>query len=116
MAKNKSRNKGHAFERELAQLWRELGYSKCKTSRYESKALDDMKVDLTNTHPFYVQAKNVENLGSAHKVLASMPNEKEKINIVFHKKIRQGTIVSMMQDDFINLLQLMIKCGIIKPK
>jgi hypothetical protein len=66
--------------------------------------MDDMKVDLVETKPFYVQCKAVENLGPVHNVLAEMPKG-PLINIVFHKKSRQGTIVAMSEDDFWALLK-----------
>lgn len=37
----KGREKGHAYERKIAKEFREeLGFEKCKTSRYESKFLE----------------------------------------------------------------------------
>lgn len=101
MATN-GRIKGHAFERALAQLFRDLGF-KCTTSRYSSKELDDKKVDLCGL-PFNIQAKAVEKLGCVHKVLATMPQD-DKPNYVFHKKNRKGTIVCMTQEDFLDLLE-----------
>ena len=111
---NKNRNKGHSFERKIAQLFRSLGWN-CTTSRYSSKELDDQKIDLCGTDPFVVQAKAVERLGTLHSVLAEMPEEKGKYNVVFHKLNRKGTIVAMAQDDFIELLEMLIGNGIIKP-
>ena len=111
---NKNRNKGHSFERKIAQLFRNLGWN-CTTSRYSSKELDDQKIDLCGTDPFVVQAKAVERLGTLHSVLAEMPEEKGKYNVVFHKLNRKGTIVAMAQDDFIELLEMLIGNGIIKP-
>lgn len=96
------RNKGNAYERSLAKLFRELGFE-CTTSRYSSKELDDKKVDLCGL-PINVQAKAVEKLGCMHTVLDSMPKD-EKINVVFHKKNRKGTIVAMTQEDFLQLLE-----------
>lgn len=101
------RHKGHAFERALAQLFRDLGL-KCTTSRYSSKELDDKKVDLCGL-PINVQAKAVEKLGCMHKILDTMPKD-DKMNVVFHKKNRKGTIVAMTQDDFLSLLK---KAGIL---
>ena len=51
-----SRKKGHNYERALAIIFRNLGFKYCRTSRAESKLLDDCGVDLTNL-PFLVQAK-----------------------------------------------------------
>jgi len=101
-----ARAKGHTYEREIAKWWRDRGFENCKTSRYESKMLDDLKVDLTNTNPFNCQLKAVENLGSIHKVLDSMPKD-SNYNLVFHKKTRQGTIVAMSLDSFKELVDML---------
>lgn len=95
----KARDKGIAFEQRLAKTFREKGWTECLTSRHESKRLDDLGVDLCNTEPFYVQAKAVENLGSAHKVLKSMPKG-NMLNVLFHKKNNQGVCVSMSEESF----------------
>lgn len=110
-----SRTKGHAFERKLAKLFVELGWVRCKTSRSESRNRDDEKVDLCYTAPFNIQAKSVENLGSIHKVLAVMPVEEENMNLVWHKKNNQGSIVAMSEKDFLHILSLLIKSGEVKP-
>lgn len=115
MAKINARAKGHAFERKLMNLFRELGWEGCKTSRNESKSMDDKGVDLCGTEPFYIQAKAVEKLGSYHTVLDKMPKEAGKINLLWHKKNNQGSIVSMGEDDFLELLKLMIEKEIVKP-
>jgi hypothetical protein len=99
-----ARVKGHTFERDIAKKFRDAGWPECETSRFASKKMDDMKVDLVETKPFYVQCKAVENLGPVHNVLAEMPKG-QLINIVFHKKSRQGTIVAMSEEDFWALLK-----------
>ena len=101
---SKSRNKGNSYERKIAQEFRDLGYTDCKTSRYESKMLDDMKVDLTNTKPYNVQLKAVEKLGILHNVLAEMPDD-DNINVVFHKVSRKGEVVAMYKEDFYELIK-----------
>lgn len=100
-----ARQKGTSYERAVAIKFREMGWVECETSRFASKKMDDMKVDLVETEPFYVQCKAVENLGPPHNVLAEMPN-KGKINIVFHKKNRQGTIVAMSEESFWRLVEM----------
>lgn len=98
-----ARQKGHAYERKIKNEMIDLGFTQCETSRYESKKLDDAKVDLCNTGPFYVQCKAVENMGAAHKVLAEMPGG-DKIDLVFHKRNRKGEVVSMSKDNFYRLI------------
>jgi hypothetical protein len=97
-----ARQKGHQYELTVRDYFRELGYKDCVSSRSESKNLDDKGVDLCYTGPFNVQCKAVENLGSLHKIIASMPDD-HKFNVVFHKRNRQGTIVAMDLDSFLIL-------------
>lgn len=110
-----ARQKGHTFERDMAEWFRSLGWMRCVTSRAESKTKDDQKIDLCFTDPFNVQAKAVENLGSVHKVLSEMPND-SFYNVVLHKRNRQGVIVAMDLDDFREIIEMLINNQIIKPK
>jgi len=115
MAGKASRVKGHTFERDMAKIFREMGWEKCVTSRAESKAKDDQKIDLCFTDPFNVQCKAVENLGSIHKVLAEMP-EDTNYNVVMHKRSRSGVIVAMTLEDFAEIVNKLtanniLKCG-----
>lgn len=99
-----NRRAGHGFERDIRKFFIDLGFLKCETSRYASREMDDKKVDLVHTDPFYVQCKYTQQI-NAHNVLASMPQEKDKINLLFHKKKNLGTVVSMRMEDFAILLQ-----------
>lgn len=108
------RKKGHGYELQIRDVFRELGWKDCVSSRSESKNTDDKGIDLCYTKPFSVQCKAVENLGSIHKILSSMPKD-DNYNIVFHKRNRQGSIVAMTMEDFIELLQMLITNQIIKP-
>ena len=109
------RNKGNSYERKLAKEWREFGF-KTKTSRYESKMLDDMKVDLTNTGFFNVQAKAVERLSpSYHEILDSMPKD-NNYNVIFHKRNRKGEVVVMTKEDFYELVQMLINLQILNVR
>lgn len=95
-----SRRKGHAYERTLAKEFRELGFSKCVTSRAESKTRDDQLVDLCYSGPWNVQAKYTANQPNFSALLSAMPREDGQINLVFHKKIRQPETVTMLKSDF----------------
>jgi hypothetical protein len=110
-----ARKKGTAYELQIIKLFKALGWTNCVSSRSESKRLDDSGVDVCYTTPFQLQCKAVENMGSAHNVLANMPKKAGYYNLVFHKKNRLGTVVSMTQDDFVELLQMLISNNIIKP-
>lgn len=99
-----ARQKGHTYELQIRDYFKDLGFNDCVSSRSESKNLDDKGVDLVYTGDFYVQCKAVESLGSLHKILESMPTD--KMPLVFHKRNRQGTIVAMGLETF----SAMIKC------
>lgn len=98
MPKINARAKGHAYERLVAEKFRAEGFSRCVTSRSESKRLDDLGVDLCFTHPWTVQCKAVEKLGPVHDLLRRMPEG--GVPVVFHKRNRRGTVVSMREADF----------------
>jgi len=51
-----NRTKGHNAEREIAQDFRDIGFTHCKTSRQASRLLDDSKVDLAFI-PYNIQIK-----------------------------------------------------------
>ena len=109
-----SKNKGSSYERKLAKEFREFGFEDCKTSRCESKMLDDLGVDLTHTGIFNVQAKAVERLApSYHDILASMPQNDNNYNTIFHKRNRKGEVVVMTKEDFYDIMQMLINSGII---
>jgi len=99
------RAKGHNYEREVAQKFRDAGHPDCVTSRSESKRTDDMGVDLCYTDPWQVQCKNQERISpSPHEILATMPKNGKK-NILFHKRSRRGTIVCMDEETFWEILK-----------
>ena len=107
-----ARNKGNQYERDIAEEMRQLGFEKCQTSRYASKALDDAKVDLTETDPFNIQCKAWKAAPSYHKVLDEMPKD-VNYNLIFHKKPYKGEVVVMKKEDFYELLQMLIIHGVL---
>lgn len=108
MAHNKSRAKGHQYERKLMSELKALGWENCMTSRYESKRLDDAMVDFVHTDPFNIQAKAWERAPSYHDVLDGMPKD-SNINIIVHKRNRNGEVVVMTKDDFYRLIGRLIQ-------
>ena len=83
-----------------------MGWDQAVSSRSESKNKDDKGIDICYTDPFNIQCKAIETLGSAHKVLAAMPQD-SNYNVVFHKKNRQGVVVSMTMEDFLEIVQML---------
>lgn len=94
-----AKNKGNSYERAVAQIFRNRGWANCATSRLESKAMDALGVDLVSTEPFFVQCKAVEKSISTHDILDNMP-KKDIIRVLFHKRNRKGTVVSLTEEDF----------------
>ena len=89
-----ARVKGHQFERWFVLKLRGLGYI-AETSRFASKKLDDMKVDILTDCPFLFQLKSLERLTVApHELLKSMPNNKPPV--ILHKRSNKGVVVSML--------------------
>lgn len=69
-----SRNKGNNAERQYAKVFRDLGFSKCVTSRYGSRQHDDAAIDLINI-PINVQIKAGKQKGlKPQEVLKDMSN------------------------------------------
>jgi len=106
---SKARAKGHRFERQLRKEFVELGFTECQTSRFASKMLDSMKVDLCFTDPFYIQAKNVERNFDPQAILESMPKTKTHYNIVIRKKKKFKDVVCMDKSTFYEFLEMLKK-------
>jgi len=117
---SKSRRKGHNAERKYADEFRKLGFEECKTSRFESKSLDDAKVDLANI-PFNIQIKAGYKRGINYKeLLKSIKESLEKSHkdrlelptLILHEKdVGKGkkrtefdTLVILTFEDFKKLL------------
>jgi hypothetical protein len=107
VAKN-NRRAGHAFECDLAIIFRDIGYPEAATTRQMgSKGADDAGVDLVGTQGWTVQAKYTQAAPNMQKLLKSMPGPGEQFNsgrrIVIHKRERQGSTVTMTLEDFVEI-------------
>ena len=100
-----SRAKGHAYELQIVNRLKDLGYD-AVTSRSESKRMDDLGVDIISTDlNFHIQCKAVEKLKpSLHDILARMPTD--KVPVVYHKRNNKGSTVTLKANDFERLLLL----------
>jgi len=97
-----SRAKGHAYELQIVNRLKELGYD-AVTSRSESKRMDDLGVDIIDNTDFYIQCKAVEKLKpSLHDILSRMPTD--KVPVVYHKRNNKGSTVTLKQEDFERIL------------
>ena len=111
----RNRARGNAYECTIAQELRELGYPNIKTSRSESKAMDDRKVDLVdldNRLCFYPQLKATMNTPDYFGISKQCPL-KDKPFVIFWKKIKatestfrsEGEIVMLPKEFFYKLIQ-----------
>lgn len=112
-ARNKA--KGNAYERQIAQELRELGFPGVKTSRSESKSLDNNKVDIIDTEgklPVNIQLKKVMNTPQYFKIREESTvdpetfcliwNRQEKANVNF---VSAGEVVFVPKSLFYKLIK-----------
>jgi DNA modification methylase len=109
MTKINGKKKGNAYECTKSKELKEFFGEDVITSRSESKNLDDQGVDLVHTDPFYFQLKAVESGINYHKVLKEMKQDPDHLNVVMHKRNRQGEVVAMSKEDFFRLLGMLIE-------
>ena len=110
-AKNNLR-KGKKLEQEMAKRFRDIGFDKCKTSRYASRENDDNKCDLSYCVPFNVQCKSHVNFSNPIPVMESMPKD-ENYNVLIQRVKNKGTYAIMTMDDFMCLVEVLRSEGII---
>lgn len=107
-----ARTKGKRYEQQIANLWRQLFGGHPERTAYASKKLDDMGVDLTDTDPFLIQCKAVEQSLNVHDILERMPSD-DRYPVVMHKRNNRGTVVSMSLSDFLEIVEMMRSNGLI---
>lgn len=116
----RNRSAGNGWERELADLFRKLGFPHIVTTRSESRSRDAQKIDLMNKDervngrfPYNVQAKNVTGHLKYGKVMAEMATTPGVINVILHKQtektgerfILKDKFAILKMDDFINIVK-----------
>lgn len=110
-----NRKRGNAYEVLIAQELRDLGFPNIKTSRSESKSMDDRKIDLVdldNKLFFYPQLKATIKTPDYFGIEKSCPL-KDKPFVIFWKKIKptdstfrsEGEIVMLPKDFFYKLIK-----------
>lgn len=71
-----NRRRGNSYEVKIAKELRELGFPGIVTSRSESKATDDKKIDFVDTEnkfPIYLQAKRTIQTPNYLKISSECP-------------------------------------------
>lgn len=88
-----ARQKGNAYEVQLCKELNELGFQ-CKTSRSESKAKDNDKVDIIDTSgrlPIEIQAKKTQSIPQYFKIRSESSVDPEKFAIIWAKQEKKNT-------------------------
>ena len=113
-----SRRKGNAYELKIIKELGALGYDELRSSRSESRSLDNDKIDIAqlstaeNELPFYVQCKATKNTPSISKIIQDCPRKDKPLVIVWNKQINKevnmasdGEYVIMPKDFFYQLIK-----------
>lgn len=88
MAK-KNKHKGSGFEYEIIKTLTALGYKGLKTSRGESKTLDNNKIDiadLNNSLSCYIQAKATSNTPNIEEITKACPLKDKPLVVYWNKQ------------------------------
>ena len=100
-AAKKSKAKGSQWEYDLVKMFKEIGYEDCITSRGESKNLDNSKIDIVSESlPFYCQAKNLANTPSYFKISDECPLKDKPFVICWKKSDEQNKAIAMVPINF----------------
>ncbi len=96
-----SRNKGAAYERELAKAFRFYGYETRRGQQYCGANGDADVIGLPHIH---IEAKRVERLNISDAMAQSKADAKEgEVPVVIHRKSNEKSLVTMELDDWIEL-------------
>lgn len=107
----KSKNKGSAFESEIVNKLRELGFEDACRAAGESKKLDNNKVDVAGNIPFAIQAKHTQNLPNYFTIRESSTDPRP-LALLWKKVadvngISPGTLAIIPIEHFYNYLKLL---------
>lgn len=98
-----SRKKGAAGERELSHILQEYGYE-CRRGQQYCGANGD--ADVVGLPGIHIECKRVERLNISEAVRQSVRDaDAAEIPAVFHRKNREGWLVTVTLDDFMKLYQ-----------
>ena len=103
-----SKRKGAAGERELAKKLNEYGFSTRRSVQYNGKA-DDGKADLVNLPGIHIECKRVERLNISDAMAQAVNDAKGDMPTVFHRKNREGWLVTMELDSWMKLYEHYLK-------
>lgn len=103
MSGKKSRDKGHNWEREIANLFQKYGYKEAKR-HLEVQTPECMGFDLDNTDPWLVQCKRHKGYSSVNTIFEII-DIKGKKPVVITKADRKPAMVILTLADFMELIK-----------
>lgn len=96
-----SRQKGAGGERELSRILREYGYN-CRRGQQYSGANGD--ADVVGLPGVHIECKRVERLNLSEAMKQAVRDaETVEVPAVFHRKNREGWLVTMQLEDWIKM-------------
>lgn len=98
-----SRAKGAAGEREVANWLKEKGFSQARRGQQHSGIEGQ---DVVGLEGFHIECKRVEKLNIDNAMEQAIRDAEDgKVPIVIHRKNRKRRLVTMLADDFIELIK-----------
>jgi hypothetical protein len=106
---------GHNWERDMVNVLKEVGFEHVCTTRSESRARDNAKIDIMNKDeykngrlPFNIQCKNLVTTTvhgglDYNSVLNSMPQDGSETNVIFHNMTQKRGFKFMLVGQFAHL-------------
>ena len=107
----KSKNKGSAFESEVVNKLKELGFEDACRAAGESKKLDNNKIDIAGNIPFGIQCKHTQNLPN-YFTIKEASTDPRPLALLWKKVadingISPGTLAIIPIEHFYNYLKLL---------
>lgn len=100
-----SRDKGHGFEREIAIMFREIGYPKaCRQLEYQ----EGKGVDLANTGIYDIQCKRGRKYASL-SAIKEVPFAEGRVPLLITRGDYEETLVAMPLKHFLGLIKIQPK-------
>lgn len=90
----KSKNKGSAFETEVINHLKEIGFTGCVRAAGESKKADNNKIDIVDTNrqlPVNIQCKNTQNLPNYFTIRDACSDKSKPFCMAWKKAAEGGT-------------------------
>lgn len=103
MGKINSKQKGNAYERELAKAFRDYGFEDARRGvQYSGK--EGEADDVVGLPYIHIEAKRVEKLNLYNAMAQAIRDANEdEMPTVFHRRNRETTLVTMRLEDWMKL-------------